>query len=74
MLKKQTNKLKRLMYNLELKLAKIVPCLKNSDKRGSFKGEITWGFCGLIMYILGEGKGNPLQDYCLENHMDRGAW
>ena len=41
MLKKQTNKQKRLMYNLELKLAKIVPCLKNSDKRGSFNGEIT---------------------------------
>ena len=23
---------------------------------------------------LGEGTGNPLQYYCLENHMDRGAW
>ena len=22
----------------------------------------------------GEGTGNPLQDYCLENPMDRGAW
>ena len=22
----------------------------------------------------GEGNGNPLQDYCLENSMDRGAW
>ena len=22
----------------------------------------------------GEGNGNPLQDYCLENIMDRGAW
>ena len=22
----------------------------------------------------GEGNGNPLQYYCLENHMDRGAW
>ena len=22
---------------------------------------------------LGEGNGNPLQDYCLENPMDRGA-
>ena len=21
-----------------------------------------------------EGNGNPLQDYCLENPMDRGAW
>ena len=22
----------------------------------------------------GEGNGNPLQYYCLENRMDRGAW
>ena len=22
----------------------------------------------------GEGNGNPLQDYCLENPMDRGTW
>ena len=22
----------------------------------------------------GEGSGNPLQYYCLENPMDRGAW
>ena len=22
----------------------------------------------------GEGNGSPLQDYCLENPMDRGAW
>ena len=22
----------------------------------------------------GEGYGNPLQYFCLENHMDRGAW
>ena len=23
---------------------------------------------------LGEGNGNPLQHFCLENPMDRGAW
>ena len=23
---------------------------------------------------LGEGNGNPLQYYCLENPMDHGAW
>ena len=23
---------------------------------------------------LGEGNGNPLQHYCLEKPMDRGAW
>ena len=37
MLKKQTNKQKRLMYNLELKLAKIVSCLKNSEKEALSK-------------------------------------
>ena len=26
------------------------------------------------LYITGEGKGNPLQYFCLENPMDRGAW
>ena len=24
--------------------------------------------------VPGEGNGNPLQYYCLENLMDRGAW
>ena len=24
--------------------------------------------------VLGEGKGYPLQYFCLENSMDRGAW
>ena len=26
------------------------------------------------MTFKGEGNGNPLQDYCLENPMDGGAW
>ena len=26
------------------------------------------------VYILGEGNGNPLQYFCLENPVDRGAW
>ena len=32
---------------------------------------------GSILGILrspGEGNGNPLQCFCLENPMDRGAW
>ena len=28
----------------------------------------------LIYSMAGEGNGNPLQYYCLENPMDRGAW
>ena len=48
------------MYNLELELAKIVSSSKNNDKIGSFKGEITWGCCGLIMYILNNFSDNVL--------------
>ena len=32
---------------------------------------------GLILGLgrfLGEGNGNPLQYYCLENSLDRGVW
>ena len=35
------------------------------------------GDLGLIPGLgrsTGEGNGNPLQDYCLENPIDRGAW
>jgi len=28
----------------------------------------------VILIIIGEGNGNPLQYSCLENPMDRGAW
>ena len=28
----------------------------------------------IIINIVGEGNGNPLQDSCLEIPMDKGAW
>ena len=28
----------------------------------------------MISNINGEGNGNPLQYYCLENSVDRGTW
>ena len=28
----------------------------------------------MISLISGEGNGNPLQNSCLENSMDRGVW
>ena len=31
-------------------------------------------FCGQVQRELGEGNGTPLQDSCLENPMDGGAW
>ena len=32
------------------------------------------GFDPWVGKIPGEGNSNPLQYYCLENPMDRGAW
>ena len=32
------------------------------------------GFDPWVGKFPGEGNGNPLQYYCLENPMDRGAW
>ena len=37
----------------------------NAGDRGSIPG---------LGRSPGEGNGNPLQYYCLENPMDRGAW
>ena len=35
----------------------------------------SWSISILCMYLLlREGNGNPLQYFCLENSMDRGAW
>ena len=33
-------------------------------------GWISW----YLLYVCGEGNGNPLQFFCLENPMDGGAW
>ena len=30
--------------------------------------------CLVVIILVGEGNGNPLQYSCLENPMDRGAW
>ena len=32
------------------------------------------GFCLTLFCSIGEGSGTPLQYFCLENPMDRGAW
>ena len=34
----------------------------------------TFDYLGGIVWIVGEGNGNPLQYSCLENPRDRGAW
>ena len=46
------------------KISYILPAREN---RSSINGVFYWK-------NPGEGNGNPLQYYCLENPMDRGAW
>ena len=36
-------------------------------------GKNIWGGCGETGVEIGVGNGNPLQYFCLENYMDRGA-
>jgi len=40
----------------------------------SFATEFYQKFREKLTPIHGEGNGNPLQYYCLENPMDRGTW
>ena len=46
-------------------VAQTVKCLYNAGDPGSSPG---------LGRSPGEGNGNPLQYYCLENPVDRGAW
>ena len=45
-----------------------------SDSKASVYNEGDPGSSPGLGRSPGEGNGNPLQDYCLENPMDRGAW
>ena len=38
------------------------------------KAMCTWGKIQILAGISGEGNGNSLQCFCLENPMDRGDW
>ena len=45
-----------------------------SDGKQSANNEGVLGSIPGLGRSLGEGNGNPLQYFCLENPMDRGAW
>ena len=45
-----------------------------SDGKASVYNAVEPGSIPGLGRSPGEGNGNPLQDYCLENPMDRGAW
>ena len=57
------NSIKRKIYRLGGSDGKA--SVYNAGDRGSIPG---------LGRSPGEGNGNPLQYYCLENPMDRGAW
>ena len=46
--------------------------VKNQPANAGHAGDVGW-ISGLGR-SPGEGNGNPLQDSCMENSMDRGAW
>ena len=45
-----------------------------SDGKASVYNAVAPGSIPGLGRSPGKGNGNPLQDYCLENPMDRGAW
>ena len=52
-------------------------CMSFSGGSDSKESACNAGVSGLILGLgrsPGEGNGNPLQYFCLENPMDRGAW
>ena len=47
---------------------------RGSDGKASVYNAGDLGSSSELGRSPGEGNGNPLQYYCLENPMDRGAW
>ena len=56
------------------KLTQIAIDLSGSDSKASVYNAGDPGSIPELERSPGEGNGNPLLDYCLENPMDRGAW
>ena len=61
-------------WQIDAKTMETVTDFGGSDSKASIYNA---GYPGSIPGLgssPGEGNGNPLQDYCLENPTDRGAW
>ena len=48
--------------------------MKRGDGQDSCMGKDMKEISGEIECFIGERNGNPHQDSCLENFMDKGAW
>ena len=55
-----------------LKVSQVVLVVKKIPANAGDVGD--WGLISGWGRSLGGGHGNPLQYFCLENPMDRGAW
>ena len=53
-------------------LPNVFPCGSNGKESACNTGDLS-SIPGWVR-TPGEGNGNPLQYFCLENSMDRGAW
>ena len=47
---------------------------QNHLPQSLFYNKVLTSSCNLLTTTPGEGNGNPLQYFCLESSMDRGAW
>ena len=73
--KSESNKLYFLLIDLYYwALKSILDFPGGSDGKASVYNVGDLGSIPGLGRSPGEGNGNPLQDYCLENPMDRGAW
>ena len=74
--KKKSDMTERLNNNSNNYFLWILKCLfpGGSDGKASVYNAGDPGSIPGLGRSPGEGNGNPLQDYCLENLMDRGAW
>ena len=71
---KQSDTTERLTLSLYIEPLKCIDFPGGSDSKASVYNAGDLGSSPGLGRSPGEGNGNPLQYYCLENPMDRGAW
>ena len=78
--KRTEDSLRDLWDNIKHTNIRFIGVPEEEDLLGGSDGKVSVYNAGDLGSIpgsgrsLGEGNGNPLQYYCLENPMDRGAW
>ena len=69
-----TDEMLFLLHFFILSLFDMLDFPGGSDGKASVYNARDPGLIPALGRSPGEGNGNPLQDYCLENPVDRGAW